>query len=92
MAFAALTALSLPLLALETASYDLRFGGADVIRDRYLFYLAPLLLIATAACLNEERLPLAGIAGVTAFFAATAALADFPPVAGLLGRLARSRC
>ena len=82
--FAGLTALSLPLLALETASYDLRFGGADVIRDRYLFYLAPLLLIATAACLNEERLPLAGIAAVTAFFAATAALGDFRPVAGLL--------
>jgi hypothetical protein len=82
--FAALAALSLPLLALETASYDLRFGGAAVIRDRYLFYLAPVLLIATAACLNEERLPLAGIAGVTVFFAATVALADFRPVAGLL--------
>jgi hypothetical protein len=82
--FAALTALSLPLLALETASYDLRFGGADVIRDRYLFYLAPLLLIAVAACLQEERLPLAGIAATTAFFAATVAFADFRPVAGLL--------
>jgi hypothetical protein len=82
--FAALTALSLPLLALETASYDLRFGGAGVIRDRYLFYLAPLLLIAVAACLQEECLPLVGIAAATVFFAATAALADFRPVAGLL--------
>jgi hypothetical protein len=82
-AFAALTALSLPILALETASYDVRFGGPDVIRDRYLFYLAPLLLLATAVCLFQERLPLAGIAGMTVFFAVTAALADFNPVAGL---------
>jgi hypothetical protein len=82
-AFAALTALTLPLLTLEAASYDVRFGGADVIRDRYVFYLAPLLLLATALCLFEERLPLAWIATATAFFAATAALADFKPVAGL---------
>ncbi len=82
-AFAALTAASLPLLALEAASYDLRFGGAGVIRDRYLFYLAPLLLLATAACLAEDRLPLPGIAGATAFFSGTVAFADFDPVAGL---------
>lgn len=83
-ALAALTAASLPLLALETASYDVRFGGAGTIRDRYLFYLAPLLLLATAASLGQERLPLAGIAGATVFFAATVALADFVPVPGLL--------
>jgi hypothetical protein len=82
-ALAALTAVSLPLLALETASYDLRFGGPGVIRDRYLFYLAPLLLTATVACLQEHRLPLAGIALATAFFAGTAALADFTPLPGL---------
>jgi hypothetical protein len=83
-AFAALTALSLPLLALETASYDIRFGGVDVIRDRYLFYLAPLLLLAAASALQAERLPLPGIAAATAFFAVTVAFADFRPVAGLL--------
>jgi hypothetical protein len=82
-AFAALTGLCVPLLALEAASYDVRFGGAGVIRDRYVFYLAPLLLLATATCLFEERLPLAGIAAATIFFAATVALADFLPVAGL---------
>ena len=82
-AFAALTALCLPLLALEAASYDVRFGGAAIIRDRYVFYLAPLLLLATTACLRVERLPLPGIAGATVFFAATVALADFEPVAGL---------
>ncbi len=82
-AFAVLTAISLPLLALETGSFDVRFGGGGVIRDRYAFYLAPLLLLATAACLREERLPLPGIAAATVFFAATVALADFEPVAGL---------
>jgi hypothetical protein len=82
-AFAALTALAVPVLALETASYDVRFGGPDVIRDRYLFYLAPLLLLATAVCLFQEQLPLVGIAAVTVFFSATAVFADFAPVAGL---------
>jgi hypothetical protein len=82
-AFAAITALALPLLALETGSYDVRFGGPDVIRDRYLFYLAPLLLLATVVCLLQERLPLVGIAAVTVVFAATAVFADFAPVAGL---------
>jgi hypothetical protein len=72
-----------PLLALETASYDVRFGGPDVIRDRYLFYLAPLLLLATAVCLFQEHLPLAGIAAMTVFFSVTAIFADFAPVAGL---------
>lgn len=82
-AFAAITALAIPLLALETGSYDVRFGGPDVIRDRYLFYLAPLLLLATVVCLLQERLPLVGIAAVTVVFAATAVFADFAPVAGL---------
>ena len=82
-AFAALTALSLPILALETASYDVRFGGPEVIRDRYLFYLAPLLFLATAVCLFQERLPLVGIAAMTVFFSVAAVFADFAPVAGL---------
>lgn len=82
--YAALAAASLPLLALETASFDVRFGGADVVRDRYLFYLAPLLLIGTAMALQAARLPLLGIAGATAFFAATAGFADFQPVNGIL--------
>jgi hypothetical protein len=81
-AFAALTAFALPLLALETASYDLRFGGAGVIRDRYLFYIAPLLLVASAAALLG-RLPIWGIVGATAFFAVTVAFAEFKPVAGV---------
>src|SRR5207244_9661405 len=48
-----------------------------------VFYLAPLLLLATATCLLAEQLPLLWIAAATGFFAATAALADFKPVAGI---------
>lgn len=81
-AFAVLAALTVPVLALEAASYDVRFGGPHVVRDRYVFYLAPLLLIATGAAL-QERLPLVGIAAATIFFAATVAFADFPRVAGI---------
>jgi hypothetical protein len=81
--FAALAAASLVLLGLETASYDVRFGGTDVIRDRYLFYVAPLLLLSTALALQAARLPLVGIAGATAFFAGTVVLADFPRTPGL---------
>lgn len=78
-AFAALAAVTLPFLALETASYDLRFGG--FMRDRYVFYAAPLLLLGSAAALNG-RLPLVGVAAATGFFAATVSLEDFQPVAG----------
>ena len=82
-AFAAITALSVPLLALEAASYDLRFGGAGVIRDRYVFYLAPLLLLASAVSLHAPRLPVLGIALATAFFAGTVAFAELKPLPGL---------
>ncbi len=44
------------LLALEAASYDLRFGGG-LPRDRYVFYVAPLLLVAFAAALGERAVP-----------------------------------
>ena len=82
-AFATFTALALPLLALETGSYDLRFGGAEVIRDRYLFYIAPLLFVGTAAAL-VGRLPVWGLVGSTAFFAVTVAFAAFRAVPGIL--------
>ncbi len=81
-ALAAFAAAALPLLALETASYDLRFGGEGVNRTRYLFYLAPLLLLASAAAL-VGRMPLRGVAGATVFFAATVAFAGLPRVGGV---------
>jgi hypothetical protein len=81
-ALAAFAGVTLPLLVLETASYDLRFGGEGVNRTRYLFYLAPLLLTASAAALCE-RLSTWGLAGATAFFAAGAAFAGLPRVNGV---------
>jgi hypothetical protein len=62
-----------------------RFGGAEIVRDRYLFYVVPLLLIGTAAAISlAPRRPLAIAAGcVVVFFAATAFVLDLEPFAGL---------
>jgi len=62
------------------SSYDVRFG--DVLRDRYLFYLAPLLLIALARALRE-RVPPAAVAGTAAFVAVTVLAYDFEEIPGL---------
>jgi hypothetical protein len=84
-AFALLAGSTIVALALETASFDLRFGGPDVIRDRYLFYVVPLLLVASAAALTEERRRSValGVGVVTAVVAASAhglTFATFPGV------------
>jgi hypothetical protein len=70
-AFATLALLTVAFLAVETASFDLRFGGEDLIRDRYLFYVVPLFLVAAAAALTErrERPVLLGVAAMTALMA-----------------------
>ncbi|HZQ16043.1 MAG TPA: hypothetical protein VFA82_04640 [Gaiellaceae bacterium] len=54
--FAVVASLAATLLALEVASFDLRFGG-DIPRDRYLFYIAPLVLVAFVGALREPRAP-----------------------------------
>jgi hypothetical protein len=83
-AFAVVALTTIVVLTLETSSYDARFGGglAD-IRSRYLFYLAPLLLVATACALAERTLPRRALVGVTAFVALTTLAHGFPRVAGL---------
>jgi hypothetical protein len=81
-AFAALALPVIGALALETASYDLRFGGAGVVRDRYLFYVAPLLLVAAAAALREPPRALTLVA-VSAVFAWSVLDHDFERRAGL---------
>jgi hypothetical protein len=70
--FATLALLTVSALAFETASFDLRFGGEDILRDRYLFYVVPLLLVASAAALTEgrRRAVSVGVAVTTALFAA----------------------
>jgi hypothetical protein len=52
-AFAAVGGLALVVLTLEVTSFDLRFGGG-VVRDRYLFYVVPIVLIAFLAALFEQ--------------------------------------
>jgi hypothetical protein len=84
-AFATISLLTVVGLALETASFDLRFGGPDIVRDRYLFYVVPLLLIGSAAALREapRRAVVAGAVAVAAVFAAAAARAPYPTFPGL---------
>jgi hypothetical protein len=82
--FALYALVTIVVLTLETSSYDARFGGGLTgIRGRYLFYVAPLLLIATARLLEERRVPRGALAGVTIFFAVTVLAHDFPRIAGL---------
>jgi hypothetical protein len=55
-AFAAVGSLTLIGVCFEVSSFDLRFGGG-LVRDRYLFYLAPLVLVALAGSLADRRWP-----------------------------------
>ena len=55
--FATLALLTTAALTLEVASFNVRFGGG-LVRDRYIFYLAPVFAIAFAAALASwERTP-----------------------------------
>jgi hypothetical protein len=54
--FAVLATATIVLLTVEVASYDVRFGGG-LVRDRYLFYVAPLFAIAFAAALTSWERP-----------------------------------
>jgi hypothetical protein len=53
-AFAAIALVTIVAFLFEVTSYDLRFGQ-DRLHDRYLFYIAPLILIAFAALALEGR-------------------------------------
>jgi hypothetical protein len=78
-ALATLSLLTIVVLTFEVASFGVRFGS-EVVRDRYLFYVVPLLLVGTAAALaggSSRRHVAIGAALVTAFFAATAASLPF---------------
>jgi hypothetical protein len=55
-AFALLALLTTVVLTLEVASFDVRFGGG-LVRDRYIFYLAPVFAIAFAAALSSWERP-----------------------------------
>ena len=85
-AFATVALLVTVSLTVETASYDVRFGGLRDVHDRYLFYAVPLLLVGTAAALAERRSRSTALfsALFTAVFAATASLVDYTTPKGYL--------
>jgi hypothetical protein len=81
--FSVLALVTIVALTLETSSYDARFAsGLTPVRDRYLFYVAPLLLVATA-CALRDGVPKLALAGVTAFVAITIFAYDFVEVRGI---------
>jgi hypothetical protein len=82
-AFATLSLLTISTLAVESASFDIRFGGREIVRDRYLFYVVPLLLAGTAAILRETRSPWLWPLALATFFAATVHWLEFPAVTGV---------
>jgi len=55
-AFAVLATLTIGALAIEVTSFDLRFGSG-LVRDRYLFYVVPLILVGFAGALCDRRWP-----------------------------------
>ncbi|MBV8080090.1 MAG: hypothetical protein JO186_06910 [Actinobacteria bacterium] len=55
-AFAAVAVVTLVVLTVEVTSFDLRFGSG-VVRERYLFYVAPLVFVGFACALADRRWP-----------------------------------
>ena len=83
LAFAAIAVASVVVLALESGSVVERFGLGLDVKDRYFFYAAPVLFLATACALDDPRPRVAGVLAVTVFFVATVGLEDFEPVFGV---------
>lgn len=80
---AAVTSLTAALLLLlEVTSFDLRFGEG-LARDRYVFYVAPLLLIGFVGALESRRLAPWAVAGATALVVGSLLVAPLP----LFGKL-----
>jgi hypothetical protein len=82
-AFAAVVVATTTVLAIETGSVVVRFGLGLDVKDRYFFYAAPLLFLATACALDDPRPRLVGLLGLTAAFVGTVGLASFSPVFGV---------
>ncbi|HZT90501.1 MAG TPA: hypothetical protein VFA05_00515 [Gaiellaceae bacterium] len=76
-AFALVAVPALLLVAVEAASYEVRFGGG-VVRDRYAFYLAPLLVVAFVAALADRKLPTWSLLVPAAVLAVGLALSPLP--------------
>jgi hypothetical protein len=82
-AFAGLVVAAVIVLAIESGSVVVRFGLGLDVKDRYFFYIAPILFLATACALDDPRPRMAGVLGLTALFVLTVGLEDFEPVFGV---------
>jgi hypothetical protein len=76
-ASACVAVITLVLVLLEVTSFDLRFGGG-LVRDRYLFYVAPLVLLGFVGALFEVRTPRWSLAAPGAILVAGLAALTFP--------------
>lgn len=76
-AFAVLATVTIVLLLVEVTIFDLRFGGGGV-RDRYLFYVAPLVLAGLACALTRSPWPRLSVAIPLALVAGGFAVSRFP--------------
>jgi hypothetical protein len=79
-AFALLVVATVTLLTLEVGSFVESFGLGIPVKDRYLFYVTPLLVVAAAVALVSPRVPAAGVVAVTGFMVATVGWEEFGPV------------
>lgn len=82
-AFAGLVVATVTVLAVVSGSVVVRFGLGLDVKDRYLFYIAPVLFLATACALEDPRPRIAGVLGVTAVFVLTVGLEEFEPTFGV---------
>jgi hypothetical protein len=76
-AFAVLATVTIVLLVVEVTIFDLRFGGGSV-RDRYLFYVAPLVLAGLACAFARPPWPRLSLAIPLALVAGGFAVSRLP--------------
>jgi hypothetical protein len=79
--FALLALVTVVVLTLETSSFDVRFGNS-IVRDRYMFYVAPLLLVAMARALAAQQIPRITLLLTTWFVALTGFVYAYPTIPG----------
>jgi hypothetical protein len=82
-AFAILVVATVLLLALEVGSFVERFGVGIAVKDRYLFYVAPLLVLASALAVVSGRVPVTGVLTIAVVVLVTVHWTSFAPVAGV---------
>lgn len=80
--FAVVVFAAVALLSLQVGSIVTRFPLGLEVKDRYLFYVAPLLFLATAVAL-AARPAIAGLLVATAGFVLTIGWEDFAPIFGV---------